>query len=94
MENVATENHESAAFTLAHLAARTLEGKVLAEDLLDIGKRKAQRAIRKGFHTGEDYLDEATYYIKRHPWKGLGIAAGVGAMAGLIFGLCVRPRRS
>jgi len=93
MENVATENHESAAFTLAHLAARTLEGKVLAEDLLDIGKRKAQRAIRKGFHTGEDYLDEATYYIKRHPWKGFGIAAGVGATAGLIFGLCVRPRR-
>ena len=92
MENVATENHESAAFTLAHLAARTLEGKVLAEDLLDIGKRKAQRAIRKGFHTGEDYLDEATYYIKRHPWKGFGIAAGVGAMAGLILGLCMRPR--
>ena len=92
MENVATENHESAAFTLAHLAARTLEGKVLAEDLVDIGKRKAQRAIRKGLNTGEDYLDEATYYIKRNPWKGFAIAAGAGALVGLIFGLFTRPR--
>lgn len=93
MENVATENHESAAFTLAHLAARTLEGKVLAEDLLDIGKRKAQRAIRKGFHTGEDYLDEATYYIKRHPWKGFAIGAGVGAFSGLMIGLLIHPSK-
>jgi ElaB/YqjD/DUF883 family membrane-anchored ribosome-binding protein len=92
MEPVVTENRDTAAFTLAHLAARTLEGKVLAEDLLDIGKRKAQRAIRKGFNTGEDYLDDATYYLKRHPWKGFGIAAGVGAIAGLFFGLLTRPR--
>lgn len=94
MENVATENQESSAFRLAHLAAKTLEGKELAEDLLDIGKRRAQRAIRNGLHTGEDYLDEATYYIKRHPWKGFAIAAGVGAFAGLIFGLLARPGRS
>lgn len=92
MENVATENNESAAFTLAHLAAKTLEGKVLAEDLLDIGKQKARRAIRNGVHAGEDYLDETTYYIKRNPWKGIGIAAGVGAVAGMIFGFWVRPR--
>ncbi|HEX3281938.1 MAG TPA: hypothetical protein VHR36_11965 [Pyrinomonadaceae bacterium] len=94
MENVATENHESAAFKLAHLAARTLEGKELAEDLLDIGKRKAQRVMRKGFHTGEDYLDEATYYIKRNPWKSFAIGAGVGAFTGLIFGMLLQSRRS
>jgi ElaB/YqjD/DUF883 family membrane-anchored ribosome-binding protein len=92
MENVGTENHDSAAFTLAHLAARTLEGKMLPEDFLETGKRKAQRAIRRGLNTGEDYLDEATYYIKRHPWTSFGIAAGVGALAGLIFGLWARTR--
>jgi ElaB/YqjD/DUF883 family membrane-anchored ribosome-binding protein len=92
METVTVENDKRAALTLAHLANKAAQGKVLTEDLLYIGKRKAQRAIRKGFDTSEDYLDEARHYIKRHPWKGLGIAAGVGALAGLIFGLFARPR--
>ena len=92
METVTTENQDSAALTLAHLAARTVAGKVLVEDLLDIGKRKTQRAIRKGIDAGEDYLDEARHYSKRNPWKSCGIAAGVGAFVGLIIGLCTRPR--
>lgn len=94
METVVTKNHDSVAITLAHLAAKTAEGKVMAEDMFDLGKRKAQRAIRKGFAAGEDYLDDARYYIKRHPWKGFGIAAGIGALSGLIIGLCTRPRKS
>ena len=51
METAAVGNEESTAFTLAHLAAKAAGGKVLAEDLVEIGKRKAQRAIRKGFDT-------------------------------------------
>jgi len=33
---------------IAHLAAKAAEGKILAEDLVEIGKRKAQRIIRRG----------------------------------------------
>jgi len=93
METVASRDHDSAALTFVRLAAKTAGGKGLAEDLLDIGKRKTQRAIRKGLDTGEDYFDEARYYIKRHPWRGFGIAAGIGAFAGLIIGLCTSPRQ-
>ena len=52
METATVENDKSAAFTLAHLSARVTEGKVLAEDLVEIGKRKAQRVIRKGREAG------------------------------------------
>jgi ElaB/YqjD/DUF883 family membrane-anchored ribosome-binding protein len=74
------------AFTLAHLTAKAAEGKMLAEDLLEIGKRKARKAIRRSRETGEDYLDETTHYIKHHPWESVGVAAGVGAFVGLLFG--------
>jgi ElaB/YqjD/DUF883 family membrane-anchored ribosome-binding protein len=90
METVTVGNEKGAAFTLAHLAQ---EGKVLAEDLLETGKRKTQRAIRKGYETGEDFLDEAKYYIKHHRWQSYCVVAGIGAFAGLLLGLAARPRK-
>ena len=42
--------------------------------------------IRRGREAGEDYLDETTHYVKHHPWQSVGIAAGVGAFVGLLFG--------
>ena len=42
------ENGASAGLKLAHLAAKAAEGKILAEDLVEIGKRKAQRIVRRG----------------------------------------------
>lgn len=93
METATVENEKSAALNLAHLAAKATEGKMLTEDLLDLGKRKAQRAIRKGYETGEDYLDEARHYIKHHPWKGFAIGAGVGAFSGLMIGLLLHPSK-
>jgi len=88
------ENSASAGLKLAHLAAKAAGGKILAEDLVEIGKRKAQRMVRRGRAAGEDYLDDATHHIKHHPWQAVGIAAGVGAIFGLLLGLsCVRGRR-
>ena len=86
MRTETIETGASAALKFAHLTAKAAEGKILAEDLVEIGKRKAQRMVRRGREAGEDYLDEATHHIKHHPWQAVGIAAGVGAIVGLLFG--------
>src|SRR5207237_8376261 len=86
------QNGKAAAFTLAHLTAKAAEGKILAEDLVEIGKRKAQRIVRKGYETGEDYLDESKRYIKHHPWQSVGVALGVGLTLGFLSGFLSRRR--
>ena len=94
MPTTTNEIATGTAAKLAHLTAKAAEGKMLAEDLVEIGKRKAQRAIRRGREAGEDYLDETTHYIKHNPWQSVGIAAGIGAFVGLLFGLmCSRGRK-
>lgn len=89
MPTATVENSSSTGVRLADLApAKVADGKVLAEDLLGTGKRKTQRAIRKGYEAGEDCLDDTTHYIKHHPWQSVGIAVGVGTLA-LSLVLCV-----
>ena len=84
------ENGRSAGVSLAHLTAKVSEGKILAEDLMEIGKQKAQKMIRRGYTAGEDYLDETTYYIKHHPWQSVGLALGVGLTIGFVGGFLSR----
>lgn len=86
METTTLENGKNTESTFAHLAAKAAEGKMLAEDFAEIGKRKAQRMIRRSREAGEDCLDETTHYVKHHPWQSLGIAAGAGAFFGLLCG--------
>lgn len=86
------ENGKAAAIKLAHLTAKATEGKMLAEDLVEIGKRKAQRLVRKGYEAGEDYLDESKRYIKHNPWQSVGVALGVGLALGFVSGFLSRRR--
>lgn len=93
METTTTvANGKSTGIKLTHLAAKAAEGKILAEDLVDIGKRKAQRMIRHGMDAGEDYLDETKRYIKHHPWPSVGVALGVGLTLGFLGGFFSRRR--
>ena len=85
-------NGKHTAVRLGHLAAKAAEGKILAEDLMEVGKRKAQRMLRKGREAGEDYLDDSTYYIKHHPWQSIGVALGVGLTLGFLSGFLSRRR--
>jgi ElaB/YqjD/DUF883 family membrane-anchored ribosome-binding protein len=78
------------AFKLADLTAKAVEGKMLAEDLVEIGKRKAQRVVRRGYATAEDYLEDSTHYIKHNPLRSVGIALGVGLALGFVSGLLTR----
>ena len=92
MRTAVLENGKSTGIKFGHLAAKAAEGKILAEDLVDIGKRKAQRFIRKGYEAGEDYLDETKRYVKHHPWQSLGVVLGVGLTLGFLSGFLVRRR--
>lgn len=88
----AVANGKNTGFKLGQLAAKAAEGRVLAEDLVDIGKRKAQRMVRRGREAGEDYLDETKHYIKHHPWHSVGVALGVGLTIGFLGGFLSRRR--
>ena len=86
MQTATVENGRRTGIKLAHLTAKAAEGKILAEDFVEHGKRKAQRLVRRGFEAGEDYLEESRLYIKHHPWQSLGVALGVGLSLGFLGG--------
>ena len=92
METATVDNAKGAAIKLAHLTAKAAEGKMLAEDLVEIGRRKAQRFVRRGYEAGEDYLDESKRYIRHNPWQSLGVALGVGLVLGFLGGFLSRRR--
>jgi ElaB/YqjD/DUF883 family membrane-anchored ribosome-binding protein len=92
MPTTTVANGKSTGIKLTHLAAKAAEGKILAEDLVDIGKRKAQRMVRRSKEAGEDCLDETKYYIKHHPWHSIGVALGVGLTLGFLGGFLSRRR--
>jgi ElaB/YqjD/DUF883 family membrane-anchored ribosome-binding protein len=91
MQNTTTENEKTTNFKFPDLAGKPAEGKMLCEDFTENGKRKAERLIRKGREAAEDCLDETTHYVKHNPWQSVGIAAGVGVLAGWFCGwTCAR----
>ncbi len=92
MESVTVENGKGTVAKLAHLTAKAAEGKILAEDLVEVGKRRAQRVIRRGYEVGEGYLDESKRYIKHNPWQSVGAALGVGLVLGFLGGFLSRRR--
>ena len=92
MEIATVQNGKGTVAKLAHLTAKAAEGKILAEDVIEIGKRKAQRAIRRGYEAGEDCLDESKRYIKHNPWQSVGAALGVGLVLGFLGGFLSRRR--
>jgi ElaB/YqjD/DUF883 family membrane-anchored ribosome-binding protein len=90
MRSVTVEDGKNTGIKLAHLAAKASEGKVIAEDLVEMGKRKAQRLVRQGYEMGEDYIDESRRYIKHNPWQSVGVALGVGLLLGFVAGALTR----
>jgi ElaB/YqjD/DUF883 family membrane-anchored ribosome-binding protein len=92
MQTATRENDNGVAINLAHLTAMAHQGKVFAEELVDNGKRKAQRVMKKGLEVGEDYLDDSRLYIKHNPWQSLGVALGVGLVMGFLGGFFISRR--
>lgn len=86
METKAIENATDAALNLAHLKHEMSKAKVLIDDVLEDGKRKASRMLKRGYVAAEDCVEDTTYVIKRHPWQAVGTAFGLGAGIGILAG--------
>lgn len=91
METKLVDNATDVAVNLAHLGGEISKAKILVEDAIDLGKHKAGRAMKHATMAAEDLVEDTTYYIKRHPWQSVGIAAGLGTTAGLVLGfICAK----
>jgi len=86
MQTKAVETSTDAAVKLAHLSQEVSKAKAIVNDVIEDGKREALRTVKRAYVAAEDRLEDTTYYIKRHPWQSVGIAAGVGAGVGLFAG--------
>ncbi len=61
--------------------------KAALSDTLEEGKFSAERLVRLGRDVAEGYIDNATHQLRRNPQAAVAMAFGVGAIAGVLFGL-------
>lgn len=87
MQNAAIETATNAGIKIAHIAQEVNKAKALVEDAVETRKRQAQRMFKRGYAAAEETLEDTAYYIKRHPWQSIGLAAGVGAGIVALSGL-------
>ncbi len=72
--------------------ARTLSGEGALAAREEFERRLVQ--AREGFHTARaaavdhvhDWQDRTERYVRRDPWKAVGIAAGIGFLVGILSG--------
>ncbi len=74
-QRVAQLSHDARAFESA------------AHELVDEGTRAARRAARQATGALEDFGDDAVHYVKHQPITAMAIAAGAGAIVGLVIGV-------
>ena len=76
---------------LAHLTEELAKAKEIVDEVIDTGKHKAERLAKQATSAVEDCIDDTTYFIKRHPWQAVGVAALIGTAAGLLMSLAFVP---
>ncbi len=73
----------------AHFSHKARLLRSMARDAGEEGVHAAKRAIRRarrGVEALEDFRDDAAHYVKRQPFRAVGIAAGVGLLVGVVVG--------
>jgi len=58
----------------------------VAEDLWTGNMRVVRRGLQRGLWKIEDWADEAALYVRRHPYRVLGLALGSGLAIGVFLG--------
>lgn len=69
----------------AHFSHEARLAKSIAQDAIEDGVHAAKRAlkrVRRGVDRLEDVKDETARYVKRQPFKAVGVAAAVGLLVG------------
>ncbi len=59
--------------------------KGVVTDAVEDSLINAKRAVRRGYSSAEDVLDEASHRIKRHPFASVAGAFVIGALAGWVL---------
>jgi ElaB/YqjD/DUF883 family membrane-anchored ribosome-binding protein len=73
----------------AHLSHEAWLVTSMARDAGEEGVHAAKRAMRRirrhGVEALEDFKEDAAHYVKRQPFKAVGLAFGVGLQLGLLM---------
>jgi ElaB/YqjD/DUF883 family membrane-anchored ribosome-binding protein len=48
------------------------------------GQESANRLMKQARETGEDVLYQLNRYVRRHPWKAVGVALAAGTLVGVV----------
>ena len=56
------------------------------EEGVHTAKRVLKRVRRGGVEALEDFKEETAHYVKRQPFRAVGIAAGIGLLVGVVVG--------
>ena len=59
---------------------------------LEENARDVRRAVVAGRHAVEDCTAETTQQVRRHPFMAVGLAVGIGSLAGCLFGFTLGRR--
>ncbi len=64
---------------------RLAEAKARIRETVDAAKRRLADAQHFAAEEGEQAMRATDDYVRRNPWQAVGIAAGVGLIAGLLL---------
>ena len=64
---------------------RLAEAKAKIRETVDAAKRRLADAQRFAAHESEEAVRVTDEYVRRNPWQAVGIAAGIGLLAGLLL---------
>ena len=67
--------------------------KEVVAGAIDDGIESAKRTSKRGRRAAEDFLDDAKYQLKQHPFETVAISFGIGLGLGAIAGVLLAPKR-
>lgn len=64
---------------------RLNEAKARIRETVDAAKRRLADAQHRAAQEGKEAMRATDDYVRHHPWQAVGIAAGIGLIAGLLL---------